>query len=138
MSNKINRMNNIHCCFCTHLFGAAKHSKSSKKSKKKQPSAYHTSSVIDHTHLTFGHHQAIVASLALLPNLQTFTDPSNTASSSQLEAEERGEALKCSTMTEGRGGHRIDLLLVGLGGGALPMFINKCIPNVSFFLNAVR
>jgi hypothetical protein len=23
------------------------------------------------------------------------------------------------------------LLLVGLGGGALPMFINKCIPNVS-------
>ena len=32
----------------------------------------------------------------------------------------------------GRGGtgHRIDLLLVGLGGGALPMFVNKCIPNV--------
>ena len=23
------------------------------------------------------------------------------------------------------------LLVVGLGGGALPMFINKCIPNVS-------
>ena len=40
-------------------------------------------------------------------------------------------------MIEREHGHNIDLLLVGLGGGALPMFINKRIPNVSFLLSTM-
>jgi hypothetical protein len=35
-------------------------------------------------------------------------------------------------MGEGFDAQQMKLLLVGLGGGALPMFINKCIPNVSY------
>ena len=44
-----------------------------------------------------------------------------------------GEACKSEAKARGMGegpDARIDLLLIGLGGGALPMFINKCIPNV--------
>ena len=53
----------------------------------------------DHTYLTCGHHQAIVASLSLFPLVRV----------------------------EGR----VTVLVVGLGGGALPMYIRKHVAMVS-------
>ena len=91
----------------------------------------------DHTHLTFEYHKAIIATLVLLPHLltQSTHTPSSDAQSGQSEsAEGVGGACKNEART-GRTGEgldaRMNLLLVGLGGGALPMFVNKCIPNVS-------
>ena len=104
------------------------HSKTSKKSEKKQTT--HTTVLTpDHTHLTCGHHQAIIATLALLPNLltQSTRTQSTAAPSSQSETEERGGGA-CKSEIGGTGTCSV---VVGLGGGALPMFINKCIPNVS-------
>ena len=103
--------------------------RTSKKSKKKQPTAHTAVLTPDHTHLTCGHHQAMIASLALLPQLlaQSTHTPSTAASTSQSVTE--GGACKSEA---GGMGVRIDLLLIGLGGGALPMFINKCIHNVSY------
>ena len=84
----------------------------------------------DHTHLTFGHHKAIIAALALLPQLQI-----TGTSCDQSEPAEGVEGACKSASKAGRAGEGVDarmkLLVVGLGGGALPMFINKCIPNVS-------
>ena len=90
----------------------------------------------DHTHLTFGHHKAIIATLALLPHLQahsTHTQSTDTPS----DQSESVEGVEGACKNEARAGGmresldvRMDLLLVGLGGGALPVFINKCIPNV--------
>ena len=120
---------------CTHT-QTAKSSKTSKKSKKKQTS--HTAVLTpDHTHLTFGHHRAIIATLALLPHLRTHSThtQSTDAPSDQPEsAEGVGGACKGEARAGGTGldvDAQMNLLLVGLGGGALPMFINKCIPNVS-------
>ena len=88
----------------------------------------------DHIHLTFGHHKAIIAALALLPHLKSHSaqTQSTDAPSDQSELVERvGGACK----SEARAGEGFDaqlnLLVIGLGGGALPMFTNKCIPNVS-------
>ena len=53
----------------------------------------------DHSHLTCGHHRAIVASLSLLPLVRV----------------------------EGR----LTVLVVGLGGGALPMYIHKHVDKVN-------
>ena len=114
----------------------AKGFKTSKKSKKKQTAhamAGHSSTTPDHAHLTSGHHQAIVATLALLPYLRTCNQSVTTSASPQDQpgTEEEGGAA-CKSSAGGTGdGHWINLLLVGLGGGALPMFVNKCFPNVS-------
>lgn len=107
-------------------------SKPPKKSKKKQHT-HHTSTIFDHTHLIFGHHQAIIASLALLPCVQKLSVSTSSLPSRRLEPskEEKGGAYKGDFCETGGEGHRMDLLLIGLGGGALPMFVNKCIPNVS-------
>jgi hypothetical protein len=114
----------------------AKSSKTSKKSKKKQTA--HTAMLTpDHTHLTFGHHKVIIATLALLPQWQacsTHTQTTDAPSNQSESAEGVGGAYKgaAGARTLGDGINApIKLLLVGLGGGALPMFINKCIPNVS-------
>ena len=114
----------------------AKSSKTSKKSKKKQTA--HTAVLIpDHTHLTFGHHKAIIAALALLPHLLPHSaHPQGTDAPSDLSepAEKVGGACKNEVQAKGTGEGldvEMNLLLIGLGGGALPMFINKCIPNVS-------
>ena len=132
---KILSTTHIHVHVCTHT---AKSSKTSKKSKKKQTAhtAVHSP---DHTHLTFGHHKTIIATLALLPHLQahsTHTLSTNAPSDQSESAEGVGGACKSDAIARGmRAGldARMDLLLVGLGGGALPMFINKCIPNVSCY-----
>ena len=114
----------------------AKSSKTSKKGKKKQTA--HTVVLIpDHTHLTFEYHKAIIATLALLPHLltQSTHTPSSDAQSGQSESVEGvGGACKSEAGARRTGeglDARMKLLLIGLGGGALPMFINKCIPNVS-------
>ena len=95
----------------------------------------------DHTHLTFGHHKAIIAALALLhvhvPHLQPHSAyPQSTDAPSDLSgpAERVEGACKSEARAKGMGeglDAEMNLLLIGLGGGALPMFINKCIPNVS-------
>ena len=91
----------------------------------------------DHTHLTFGHHKAVIATLALLPQLQahsTHTQSTDDPSNQSESAEGVEEACKSASQAGGAGESidaRMKLLVVGLGGGALPMFINKCIPNVS-------
>ena len=121
---------------CAHMHThTAKSSKTSKKFKKKQTT--HTAVLTpDYTHLTFGHHKAIIAALALLPHLlphsahpQSTTDIPFDRSES---AEGVGEACKHEAKAIGLESW-INLLLIGLGGGALPMFINKCIPNVSCY-----
>ena len=93
----------------------------------------------DHTHLTFGHHKVIIAALALLPQLQTCctctqsTDnPSDQSKSAMGVGEACKSASKAGGMPEGVDPQQMKLLVVGLGGGVLPMFINKCIPNVSY------
>ena len=92
--------------------------------------------VVDHTHLCFGYHHAIVAALSLLPRLQS-TVTSDLSPDPQRSREEggalneRGGACKSEAEMIGEDGQRIDILIVGLGGGALPMFLSKCIPNVS-------
>ena len=62
-----------------------------------------TSTKLDHSHLVFGHHKAMVSSIAFLP--QMFSD---------------GDYKE----------DHIRLLLVGLGGGALPIFISKHLKKV--------
>ena len=113
----------------------AKSSKMSKKSKKKHCS-YQTTTVVDHTHLTFGCHQAFIASLALIRSLQASYSLTSPTSSSQIENEVKGGA--CNIVTSGPGAGvmnggvgPVNFLLVGLGGGAFPMFLNKHIPSVS-------
>lgn len=54
----------------------------------------------DHTHLMFGYHQSIISSLVMIEKL----------------------------MQNPTGG--VATLLIGLGGGALPMFLHKCFPQV--------
>ena len=72
----------------------------------------------------------MIVSLALLRSPQTSFSLTSTTSSDQLTAEEGSGACK-SVPGEMKGGvGQMDFLLVGLGGGALPMFLNKCIPNV--------
>ena len=120
----------VHVCACTHI---AKSSKTSKKSKKKQTA--HTAALTpDHTHLNFGHHKAIIATLALLQHMLAHSThtPSTAAPSSHSEITEGACKSEVGVIRTGDLGAWIDLLLVGLGGGALPMFISKCIPNVSF------
>ena len=106
--------------------------KTSKKSRKKQH-AHHISTTFDYAHLTFGHHQAIIASLALLPCLQKHYVGSSSPPSGRPEqsGKEKGGPCKGKFGETGSEGHRMDLLVIGLGGGALPMFVNKYIPNVS-------
>ena len=115
-------------CMHTHI---AKSSKISKKSKKKQTA--HTAALTpDHTHLNFGHHKAIIATLALLQHL--LAHPTHTPSAAAPSSHSTAEGA-CKSEAEDRQtgdlSAQMDLLLVGLGGGALPMFISKCIPNVS-------
>ena len=92
--------------------------------------------VVDHTHLCFGYHHAIIAALSLLPCLQSTAtsdlspDPQRTREKREAPSE-RGGACKSKAELIGEDGQRIDVLIVGLGGGALPMFLSKCIPNVS-------
>ena len=109
-----------------------------KKSKKRQTA--HTAVLTpDHTHLISGHHKVIVATLALLPQLQAHSTrtQSTDAAADQLKLAEgvvgayKGAARTGGMAEEGLDAQQMKLLLVGLGGGALPMFINKCIPNVS-------
>ena len=76
--------------------------KQKKKSKKKAPGLPTMSP--DHTHLSCSHHKAILASLALIEGL-------------------------CSPVSDGNG--LKELLVVGLGGGALPNYLHRYIPNVS-------
>lgn len=118
----------IHTYIHTHCTIVAKN-KTSKRSKKKQ--AAHSVALLtpDHTHLTFGYHKAIVAALALLPCLSV---DASAAPSDQSESVKGANGARRTTC----GGeevisHQMNVLVVGLGGGALPMFINKCIPNVS-------
>ena len=113
----------------------AKSSKTSKKGKKKQTA--HTAALTpDHTHLTFGHHKTIIAVLALLPHLLTHSTHAAAPSDQSESLEGVGGASKSEAGAGGREeglDTQMNLLLIGLGGGALPMFINKCIPNVSGF-----
>ncbi len=78
----------------------------SKKKKKSKGGSAASSTKLQHSSLSSGHHNAMVGSLAFL-----------------------------STMfKEGESGHSLEdvkMLLVGLGGGALPLFISKCLQNVS-------
>ena len=67
------------------------------KSKRQRPVPQYQ---IDHTHLVFPYHRALVASLALINNIKW---------------EERDS---------------VDILIIGLGGGALPMYINRNLPQV--------
>ena len=124
---------NTHTC-------VAKTSKPSRKSKKKEH-AHHSSTNFDHAHLAFGHHQAIVASLALLPCLQEHFVGSSSSPSGRPEqsGEEKGGPFESDFGQTEDDGHQLNLLLIGLGGGALPMFVNKYIPNVSclFFVHVI-
>ena len=126
---------NFPLCVHVHTHITAKSSKTSKKSKKKQTA--HTAVLTpDHTHLIFGHHKTIIATLALLPHLLTHFShtPSTATSISQSESVEAvGGACKNEAGARQTGvalDAQMNVLVVGLGGGALPMFINKCIPNV--------
>ena len=91
-----------------------------------------TNSCDDHTHLTFGHHKAIITTLALLPHLLTHFTYTAAPSDQSESVEGVGGACK-SEAREVRGLDTwMNLLLIGLEGGTLSMFINKCIPNVRY------
>lgn len=108
----------------------AKTSKTSKKSKKKQVAHLTAPVVVDHTHLCFGYYHGIVAALSLVPYLRSTKSDS---SSGQPKTDERGGACNSEAGETGGESPRFDLLVVGLGGGALPMFLSKCALNVSLY-----
>lgn len=88
-----------------HLF-SVQTSKSSRKHKSKRqkpiPSgALHGPKLeFDHSSLAFLHHKVTIASLALIDDVRW------------------------------KSGDVINILIVGLGGGALPMFLKKCLLQV--------
>ena len=78
-----------------------------KKSKKKRPSKPDlTCMCLDHSVLASGYHDAILGSLAFLP---------------AMFKEECGRDPELC---------EVHMLLIGLGGGALPAFISKYLHNV--------
>ena len=79
--------------------------KTSKKKKSKSDSAV-SATTLQHSFLCHGHHNALVASMAFL--------------STMFANGEVSQSLR-----------EVKMLLVGLGGGALPLFISKCLHNVS-------
>ena len=76
--------------------------KMSKKGKKKTKTTSISCTRLDHSSLASGHHNAFVASLVFLSDMFV-----------------KGLPLA-----------HADILLVGLGGGALPQFMNKYLCNV--------
>ena len=78
-----------------------------KKGKMKANGAVVSCTKLDHSTLASGHHSAFVASLIFLHTLFPHED------SCELQ--------------------QVRMLLVGLGGGAFPVFINKFLHNVSMF-----
>ena len=73
-----------------------------KLSRKKKSRTNLTCTKLDHSRLVFDYHNVMVASLGFLPGLNT------------------SHGLK----------QHVKVLLIGLGGGALPTFINKYLYNV--------
>lgn len=106
----------IHLCTLLHIyiylvnfFPVRSSSHKKKKSHKKlAPTSTHPSLVLDLSFLSFVYHRAMVASLTLTPSL--------------WGAEEGGKGNH-----EGR---KQRVMVVGLGGGLLPTYIHKHLPQV--------
>jgi hypothetical protein len=73
----------VHACNAYMQLRVPKH----RKNQKKKQTAHTAMLTPDHTHLIFGHHKAIIATLALLPQWQPHTQ-STDAPSDQSGVEE--------------------------------------------------
>ena len=83
--------------------------KKKKKARKGKALSASTSLLPDSSYLTFAYHRAILATLSLTPDI--------------VGGGGGGGG--------GRGGVGRHVLIVGLGGGALPTFIHRYLPQVS-------
>lgn len=85
------------------LLVADSNSKRKGKSRQRKDGGGGKQLQFDFSELIFPHHKAMLSSLALIGGGKKWSDPAGT----------------------------ISILIVGLGGGALPMFIKKYLPMVS-------